>query len=160
MSEGARPYRLLMVCTGNICRSPMAQGLAPWLAEQRGRVVHTRGGSTLGLDGNNADPNSVAVCAELGVDIAGHRASPISAANIEWADFVLVMEYAHASHIRSHYGEVIGEKLFLLGNFGGVAEIADPIGGWRYQFRRTRDEIQRCVEAFLTRLPPLRTPDA
>ncbi len=152
VSEDPRPYRLLFVCTGNICRSPMAQGLARWYADTTGRALEIRGASTLGLADYPADPNAVAVCAELGVDIGGHRSVPLSQVAIDWADYVLVMEFHHATHIRQHHPSV-GERMLMLGNFGGVPEIADPIGGWRFQFRRSRDEIRRCVEAFIERLP-------
>ncbi len=154
MTDPSRPHRLLFVCTGNICRSPMAEGLARAFAEAEDLEVEVQSASTLGLFDRPADPHAVAVCTEIGVDISEHLAQPLTDALIDWADYVLVMEYRHAEHIRAAHPQV-DERLLLLGNFGGEApEIADPIGGWRFQFRRTRNELQRCVEGFMRRLPP------
>jgi len=130
----------------------MADGIARWYADQTGRAVLCRSASTLGLQDYPADPNAVAVCAELGIDLSGHRSAPLTDELINWADYVLVMEFDHAQHIREHHTQV-RERLLMLGNFGGVSEIADPIGGWRFRFRRSRDEIRRCVEGFIDRLP-------
>jgi protein-tyrosine-phosphatase len=152
-----RPWRLLFVCTGNICRSPMAEGLARAYATGRGRAVEVRSGGTMGIVDHPADPKAVAVCGEIDVDIARHRSSGIDAEVIAWADYVLVMEYAHATWLRERFPD-LGEKLLLLGSFAGVFEIADPLGGWKFQFRRSREEIRRCVEAFVDRLPPKAPP--
>ena len=121
--------------------------------EREDLEVEVQSASTLGLEDRPADPHAVAVCAEVGVDIGDHDAQPLTDELIDWADYVLVMEYRHAAHIREHHPQA-GEKVLMLGNFGGNApEIADPIGGWRFQFRRSRDEIQRCVHGFMRRLP-------
>ncbi len=155
MAVEAEPYRLLFVCTGNICRSPMAEVIAVDFAASRGRTVEVRSASTLGLDGKPADPKAVAVCKEIGLDLTSHRSTPLGPEQVEWADYVLVMEYAHAGLIRERYPDV-GDKLMLLGTFGGFTEIADPIGSWKFRFRRSRDDIKRCVEGFVDRLAPVK----
>lgn len=152
MGEPERPWRLLFVCTGNICRSPMAEGIARDYAQKRGRLVEVRSAGTMGLVGHAADSKAVAVCGELDVDLSAHRSQAIVSDLITWADWVLVMEFAHATHIREKFPEV-GEKLVMLGSFAGLFELADPLGGWKFQFRRSRDEIRRCVESFVDRLP-------
>lgn len=153
MTTGNDPYRLLFVCTGNICRSPMAEVIAISYAGERMRPVKVQSASTLGLDGRPADPKAVAVCKEIGLDLTQHRSQPLTGEIIGWAEHVLVMEYAHAQFIRENHPEV-GDKLMLLGTFGGMLEIADPIGGWKFKFRRSRKDLQRCVEGFIDRLPP------
>lgn len=156
MAESVEPWRVLFVCSGNICRSPMAEGLARSYAARRERVLEARSAGTLGIVDRPADPAAIGVCAELGVDIGPHRSQAITPELVAWADYILVMEYAHAAWIRAKY-PAVGEKLLLLGTFGTTAEIADPIGGWRFQFRWSRDEIKKCVEAFVDRLRPHKT---
>lgn len=144
---------LLFVCTGNICRSPMAQGLAQRYGEQRGIPVECRSASAAGLHDRPAHPNSVRVMQEIGLDISGHVAQPVRSELIDWADHVLVMEVAHARVLRDRYPEA-ADRIHLLGTFAGRVEIADPLGGWRGRFRRCRDELQECVEQFMDRMPP------
>lgn len=153
----ANPYHVLMVCTGNICRSPMAELLCRDYAEARGRVMEVRSAGTAGLIDQPADPKAVAVCRELDLDLSAHRSQGITDELIAWADYVLVMEYAHASYVREHF-PAVGEKLMLLGTFGGMVEIADPLGGWTFRFRRSRNDIKKCVDGFVDRLPVRRAP--
>ena len=148
-----RPHHVLFVCSGNICRSPMAEGLARAYAAATRRSMEVRSAGTLGIIDHPADSKAVAVCAEVGVDISGHLSQGLSEDLVSWADYVLVMEYGHARHLRDHYPEV-GDDLLMLGAFGGLFEIEDPIGSWKLKFRRSRDEIDRCVRAFVDRLPP------
>jgi protein-tyrosine-phosphatase len=152
VGDGAGAWRVLFVCSGNICRSPMAEGLALTYASRRGRAIEAKSAGTLGIVGRSADPYAMMVCQEIGVDIAGHQSQGLSSELIRWCDYAIVMEYAHAAFIRAKYPEV-GEKLLLLGSFGGAMEIGDPIGGWKFQFRWSRDEIKKCVETFLDRIP-------
>jgi protein-tyrosine-phosphatase len=146
------PYRVLFVCTGNICRSPMAHVIAEQFAQTRGREMTVRSASTMGLKDVPAEKNAVAVMREVGLDLTRHRSQPLTDELIDWAEYVLVMEYAHAKHIRTKHPQV-EEKLMLLGPLGATHEISDPIGGWKYKFRGSRDVIQRCVEGFIDRLP-------
>ncbi|MCB9741881.1 MAG: low molecular weight phosphotyrosine protein phosphatase [Alphaproteobacteria bacterium] len=146
------PTRLLMVCTGNICRSPMAEGLARHYAAQRGRALEVASASVLGLDGQPAHKLAVKVMKELGIDISAHRAQPVTPELVEEADYILVMELAHAAELRDRYPEA-DDRILLLGTFGGKMELEDPIHGWRWRFRRSRDDIRRCVESFIDQLP-------
>lgn len=143
--------RLLFVCSGNICRSPMAEGLSVGIGASLGIDVHARSAGTLGILERAAARKAVKVCREVGVDISDHRSQAVTAALMEWADHILVMEYAHAAHLREFYPDV-GDKLMLLGPFGGEAEIADPIGGWTWTFRRIRKQLEACIRAFLLRV--------
>lgn len=146
------PRHVLVVCTANICRSPMAEGLLKAAADRRGRPVAVKSGGVMGLIGRPADPKAVKVCKELDIDLSAHRSQGIDAATVAWADFILVMELRHQIELHRRFPESEG-KVMLLGNFGGMHEIDDPVGGWTFRFRRSRDRLQRCVEAFLDQLP-------
>ncbi len=149
----ARPTRLLFVCTGNICRSPMGEFLARSYAEERGWDVEVRSASVMGLDGNRAHVNAVKVLNEIGIDLTPHRASPLTAELLDWADWVLVMELSHSRAARD-MAPSRGDRILLLGSFCGKLEIADPLGGWKRRFRKSREEIAVCVRNFMDRLPP------
>jgi protein-tyrosine-phosphatase len=131
----------------------MAEGLARAFADQRGREVEVRSAGTMGIVDHPADAKAVAVCGEIDVDISSHKSKGVSSEDIAWADYVLVMEYAHAAFLRERFPE-IGERLILLGSFAGMLDIPDPLGGWKFQFRRSREQIRKAVESFVDRLPP------
>ena len=130
----------------------MAHVIAEQFSQIRGREMIVQSASTMGLNGVPAEKNAVAVMKEVGLDLKAHRSQPLTDELINWAEYVLVMEYSHAKHIRTKHPQV-DEKLMLLGPMGATHEISDPIGGWKYKFRRSRDIIQRCVEGFVDRLP-------
>ena len=143
---------LLFVCTGNICRSPLAEVIARAYAEERGREVEVASASVLGLDGPPAHKHSIKVASEIGLQLQHHRAQPVTAELVAWADYILGMEIQHAAKLRGGFPEA-DEKIMLLGTFGGVHEIVDPLGKWRPRFRACRDLIQDCVHTFIDRLP-------
>ncbi len=151
--DETRPYHLLFVCTANICRSPMAEGLALDYARQRGWSVECRSGGIMGLIDKEAAPNAVRALREINIDISGHRSQGITDEMIDWADHILVMELQQAIKLRERHSN-LGTKVLQLGSFGGMVEVDDPVGGWRWRFRRSRDDIQRCVQAFMDNLPP------
>ncbi len=148
-----RPIRLLFLCTGNICRSPMAEGLARRYGQVRGQPVEARSASVMGLEGRPAAPNAVRVMTELDIDLTQHLAQPMTPDLLRWADWILVMELGHAQAVRDATPDV-EDRVLLLGSFCGLLEIPDPLGGWAPRFRHVRDQIRACVENFMDRLKP------
>lgn len=146
-----RPIHLLYVCSGNICRSPMATGMTKSYARLRNRQVEVRSAGTLQLFNQPASPHAVTVCKEIGVDISSHRSQGVTQELVSWADHILVMEFAHAHYIREHFEHL--DKVILFGHMGGVMEVPDPIGSWKSTYRKNRKLLQRCVESFVDRMP-------
>jgi protein-tyrosine-phosphatase len=144
MPESAR--KLLFVCSGNVCRSPMAAALAEWIAMQQGAEVEVRSAGTLGLVDRPADPKVVAVCRELGLDLSGHRSAALTPELLAWADRVYVMEDAHAVAARALWPDLAEDAVVPLGPLVGKPDIADPIGSWfKSTFRATRDDLREAV---------------
>lgn len=143
---------VLVVCTGNICRSPMAEVLLQDYARRRSRPMEVRSASVMGLQGHPAHKNSIKVMDEIGLDLTKHRSQPVTTELMEWSDYVLVMEFHHATKLRDRYPDH-DDKIMMMGSFGGYMEIKDPLGWWKGPFKACRAELMRCVEAFVDTLP-------
>ena len=143
---------LLFICSGNICRSPIAEGIAPKIAAELGLSVQALSAGTLGIRERPADPHSVSVCKEVKVDISSHKSQEITNELVNWATYILVMERRHASHVREHF-PFAEDKILELGMFGSVTHIPDPIGSWKFRFRGTRNQIDKCLRGFYKQLP-------
>lgn len=146
------PVCVLVVCTGNICRSPMGEVLLQDYAQRRGRNLSVKSASVLGLTGHPAHKNAIKVMDEIGLDLTKHRSQPTNEELMEWADYVLVMEFKHATKLRDRHPKQ-GEKIMMMGSFAGYMEIKDPLGWWKGPFKTCKDELRRCVEAFVDGLP-------
>lgn len=146
-----RARRVLFVCSGNICRSPMAEGLLRHLAETQDLGIEVASAGTLQIEGRPAEKNAVWAAGRVGVDLRAHRSQGLTRELVDWADDVLGMEVEHLTWIHANLGDV-GDKARLLGPFGGSFEIADPMGGWWWAFSRCRDELASCVEGYVRRL--------
>ena len=104
--------RVLVVCTGNVCRSPIAEGLLrAAFAERMGPdAPEVASAGTMGWTGSRADPSSIRAAAERGVDISGHRAREVSEDDVARADLVVAMAPEHA---QAFAGEA-GSRTFTL----------------------------------------------
>jgi protein-tyrosine-phosphatase len=153
---------ILFVCTGNICRSPMAEGLmVHMLAARSMGGFRVRSAGTVALDGRPAEPHAVAAARELGVDIAAHRARSLDPAMAQQADLILVMEQGQADLIaRVLPADRQAQRLRLLGTYvpdRESAEIDDPYGQPLDAYRSCAGSIQQCLTAVLEQIAPMST---
>lgn len=144
-------YNLFFVCTANICRSPIAHGLASLIGAQHELIFHARSGGTMGIIGQPPAPNSIKTMNKLGIDISNQRSCAITEQDLDWADYVLVMTPKHANILRSSFPKH-DDKILILANFGGLMEIDDPIGKWIFAFDSCRKNIQKCMNEFAKQL--------
>jgi RpiB/LacA/LacB family sugar-phosphate isomerase len=143
---------VLFVCTGNICRSPMAQGLFADLIRGRRDIEVSSAGIGAGA-GQPASPHAVDVMRELNIDICQIRSKPLMAEVVRRADFIFVMTYGHLDSMLLLFPSA-AEKTFLLREFETELpvmerEVSDPIGMSREVYRRTRDEIRAALPRLL-----------
>lgn len=141
--------RILTLCIGNICRSPLAQALLA--RELPGHTVWSAG---LGaLVGEPADPLSVQVAAAHGLDITAHRAQQVTSWLCQQTELILVMEQSHKSQLEQQFPMVRG-KVFALGQYGQF-EIADPYLQPREAFDTAFAAISQGVADWVPRIRQL-----
>lgn len=159
MSTGK--FHILFVCSGNSCRSPMAEGMLRALlpAEFKEKVV-VKSAGTLGLDGNRATEFAIQTAHEFGADISEHRSQGLTRELAEEADIIFVMAAGHKEYMDKYHPEV-RENVFLLKLFdrdtkGAVYEdIDDPIGRGLNIYRQCGKEIHDELQRVLPRLTEL-----
>lgn len=137
---------ILVLCIGNICRSPMAEAMLR--AALPGKTVRSAG---LGaLIGKPADPLAVQLMAEQGVDIAAHRAQQISPAMVAQADLILVMDLEQKRHVETQYLGARG-KVFRLGE-AAKEDIPDPYREGIERFRIVQRMIEEGAESWAAQI--------
>ncbi|MGD9781210.1 MAG: low molecular weight protein arginine phosphatase [Kiritimatiellia bacterium] len=143
--------KVLVVCTGNSCRSPMAEGWLNKRFEGTGWTAESAGVAAWG--GAPPTPEAVEAMREIGIDISAHRSRAIARQMVDEANVVLAMTEEHRREIERRFPEARG-KTFLLHGFGlGEArDVADPIGYPEDVYRHTRDEMIRSLGDFLLSL--------
>ncbi|HUK21718.1 MAG TPA: low molecular weight protein arginine phosphatase [Gemmatimonadales bacterium] len=146
--------RILLVCTGNICRSPLAAALMQRTVQERGvDGIEVSSAGTGAWDGAPASEGAYLVGLEQGLDLSGHRARLLTRDVVEQSDLILTM----ARHHRARVDELGGEgRVFVLGEYAGrsgeAAEVSDPFGGDLQVYRDTCAELGGLVGAAVDRI--------
>jgi protein-tyrosine-phosphatase len=146
--------KILFVCTGNTCRSPMAAALFNRLATAGDAEYEALSAGLAAAEGSPATYNSQkAMEAYPGTDLSCHRSRRLSHADIEEAHLVLVMEKAHRQYILSLYPEAY-QKVFTLKEYvyGTDGDITDPYGSNEEEYRLCAEEISHAVEKLIEML--------
>jgi protein-tyrosine phosphatase len=116
---------VLFVCTGNICRSPVAEALLQSRAGELGLPLTVRSAGTWAQGGNPATSNAIVAARELGLEIEGHRARPLADHLIREADLVLALAREHRHEVVSLVGEA-APKTFTLKELVALLEALPP----------------------------------
>src|SRR5438552_3194009 len=143
---------ILFVCTGNICRSPMAEGIFRLATQGRGnyRVFSAGLGAA---EGQPPSPYAVQAVRELGIDISNLRSRPVTPELVRQADYIIGMTHHHIDTVMLTFPEA-AEKTFLLREFDETLDlfekdISDPIGGSYEVYLNCRDQIEQGIASLL-----------
>jgi tRNA threonylcarbamoyl adenosine modification protein (Sua5/YciO/YrdC/YwlC family) len=148
--EAISQVRFLFVCTGNSCRSPMAEGIfRKYLAEKLGCEVDQLGkmgykvasAGVIDTGGFPASAEAIAACAAKGVDIRAHRSTALSVKLIDESDYIFAMCRTHRQHVVGLRPEA-GQKCVLLAE---DEEVPDPIGQSQHVYDSCADMIEKAV---------------
>lgn len=154
----SRTISVLLVCTGNICRSPTAEGVLRRLAEKRGLADRVRVASAGTHDyhvGEGPDPRSVKHASRRGYDLAPLRASQVSPADFERFDFILAMDRGHLRILRSLAPREARARLALFLDASARwqgEDVPDPYYGDVDGFERVLDMVEEAGERWLDRI--------
>jgi protein-tyrosine-phosphatase len=145
--------RVLFVCTGNTCRSPMAEGMLR--AAVKGRAdIEVRSAGVAAIGGGLASPETLALLEERGVQLDGFRSRPVDSQVIDWATHVFAMTRAHLDTLARQF-PAAEDKLFLVCEFvdlpgrGVGADVPDPIGMGRQAYGEVAETLAAAIPGII-----------
>lgn len=144
---------ILIVCTANICRSPVAEALLRDRLEKRGLGEWTvRSAGTWATWERGASQFSIDVMAQAGFDISGHRSRLVDETLLQQADLVLCMETSHVEALKYEFS-AYADKIYLLSEMvGQQLSVHDPYGEPLLQYQQMADELTALIDDGLERI--------
>ncbi len=140
---------ILFVCTGNTCRSPMAEAI---LHSKRLPNVEVKSAGVYAVNGGDASTHAKVVLQEQGI-AHNHSSSQLTKGHTDWATFILTMTASHKQLILSHFPDAINKTYTLKEFVGEIGDVSDPFGGSVEMYRNTFNELQKLIELALQKLP-------
>lgn len=138
---------ILFVCTGNTCRSPMAEGYFRHLISQSQRKdITVSSAGTFAGEGEPPSQNSVRAMKKIGIDISDYKSSPLTKELLNEADLIIAMTKSHKMHV-GHMSIEALKKTKLLGEYAHSAgDLADPFGGGSDVYSDCLDSMRPSLE--------------
>ncbi|MCX6030450.1 MAG: low molecular weight protein arginine phosphatase [Chloroflexi bacterium] len=145
---------ILIVCTANICRSPMAAALLRKRIADLGLAdqVAVESAGVWAREGFEASAEAIAVLNQRGIALEEHRSRPVSVTLLQEADIILVMEEAHRRSLFYLAPQHLGKVFLLTEMSGGDEDVADPYGGEIKDYTVTVKLLEKLIEAGLPQM--------
>jgi len=144
--------RVLFICTGNVCRSPMAEGLFQQMVDDAGSDIEVTSAGISAFDGSTPSRNSVTVMKEEGIDISHQRSTQLRPDIVGECTHIFGMAQHHCEAVIAYFPEAV-EKTFILRELivdkSLDLEVPDPIGGEEEEYRLTRNLIKEALPSIL-----------
>ena len=144
---------ILVICTGNTCRSPMAEGIFKSLIKVKNLDVEISSAGTCAFDGDSVTNHAEKALKKMGIDISNHKSTLVHSYLIEKVDLILTMTKDHKETIIRNFPGA-KDKVFLLNEyaFEEIKDVVDPFGGTLIDYEKARDEIYLAAEEIVKKL--------
>lgn len=159
------PRHILLVCTGNTCRSPMAAALLQAAIAERNlqKMFTVSSAGTAASPGTAAADKAADAVARYGCSLKSHRSSSLDHHRVDSAWLILTMTQDHKDQVLRRFPQAL-ERVYTLGEFAGKPygpdwEVPDPFGQSALVYRNTSDELHRVVQYVANRLEQMEEAD-
>lgn len=143
---------ILFVCTGNTCRSCMAEAIAKKEARDKKLDIKISSAGIYAALGQGASANAIEAMREMDIDLSCHISTPINEEILNKSDLILTMTLSHKMTLLSKYPSIEGKTHTLMGYIGERGEIDDPFRGDIIVYRRSAAQINGAVKKLFLKL--------